>query len=923
MASLSNPTNESARKNKSSEPHLSYELLEKILLRAQAHAMAMIFLANHRDDAQKGDPKVGGHPSATSSSLHMLGLLHLVEKKADDFMAIKPHASPGDHAFNYALRLFREMDGQRMPDDRARLAMKNLRHYSHKNEPVFQSYHSSYDPDRWNFLPSGSVGIPPVNALYLSAAYKMAKSQGLFEVTDPHFWCLMGDSEFREGSLLEAMPEARERSLTNLTWILDYNRQSLDGHRTHSEEMLGTKDCDRVEGIAAANGWDVIQLRHGKFRKKIFAEKHGDALQEVFEKALPDGELQALLVNREGKKFVDAIAAYDKGAAKVLASLSEADMIRFLLDVGGHDIESILEAYRHCRTNNEKPTFLVAHTIKGWGLRCAAQASNHSAMVEEDEVKELLKKSGTKSDDLLAFERFDEKSPEAQYLKKRGDEVYSAITAIEKTRDANIQKVASELEKTGWSAAEPTEVGVNLKLVPLAHTQWVLGQITAKLNRIGDNPIEGDPTRKIRALTPEEIKWKVPGSHLVTMAPDVGTSTNLNASMDGKTFGPEANDFDQMYGTEDKNAPDITPSETPNSRHLRFEIAESNTMSCVGSFGKMADLMGVPYVPIMTVYDFFIKRALDQLFYDAYWKSHFILVGTPSGVSLSPEGAQHGWKSDIQIANLITWEPAFGLEFDWVFTESVKRHLNSFLGKKENNSDGRTAVLIRGVTRALEQKTMIERLRTHKRFEGKPDPEILEAARKDCLEGAWYVIDHRGKDGYKPGENVVNLFTMGVMVSEAVTASDELLNEGVFANVIQVSSPDLLVGNLAYETQYKHLRDTLGIDGDLYLGRGRTKAAAYPPLQFGPTPGDQAKVGMLTAARIPIVSVHDGEPGLLDNIGSAVGVLQKSLAVRKHSKSGRPSDVYRFHGIDAESVRQTCLDALEEVAWRTKVQITE
>jgi len=919
MASVTTQSGESAKKSAHST-QLSFELLEKILLRAQAHAMAMIYIANSRDDVQKGDPKVGGHPSASSSALHLLGLLHLVEKRPEDFMAIKPHASPADHSFNYALRLFREFDNSRMNDERARQAMKNLRHYSHTGEPVFQSYHSAFDPDRWNFLPSGSVGIPPVNALYLASAYKMAKKQGMFDVTEPHFWCLMGDSEFREGSLLEAMPEAKERGLNNLTWILDYNRQSLDGHRTHSEETLGLKDCDRVDGMATANGWEVIQLRHGSFRKKVFAEKNGDALQEVFEKALPDGELQALLASRDAKRMVEAIAAYDKAAAKLLSSMKESDVIKFLLDFGGHDIASVLDAYKQARTSTDKPTFIVAHTLKGWGLKCAAMAGNHSMLVEEDEVKELLKKSGTKSDDLFAFERFEEKSPEAQYLKKRGDEVLAGIEAIEASKNKNLKKLETELKNTGYAEEIPTEVGVNLKMVPMAHTQWVLGQITAKLNRIGDTPIKGDESKKQRALTPAEIKWKIPGSHLVTMAPDVGTSTNLNASMDGKTFGPEAQDFDEIYGTEDKSAPDITPSETVNSRHLRFEIAESNTMSCVGSFGKMAELMGVPYIPVMTVYDFFVKRALDQLFYNAYWKSHFILVGTPSGVSLSPEGAQHGWKSDIQIANMITWEPAFGLEFDWVFADSMNRHMNSYRGVKEHNAEGRSAVLIRGVTRALEQKTMLARLKTHKRFEGQDDAAILEATRKDCLEGAWYVVDHRGAEGYKPGDNVVNLFTMGVMVSEALIASDELLKEGVFANVIQVSSPDLLVGNQGYESNFKHLKETLGVDGDLYLGK-TTNRASYPPLNFGPSPGDQAKLAMLGAARVPVVSVHDGEPGLLDNIGSCVGVIQKSLAVRKHSKSGRPSDVYKYHGLDGASVKKACMDALEEIAWKSKVQL--
>ncbi|MEZ4814283.1 MAG: pyruvate dehydrogenase [Bdellovibrionota bacterium] len=920
MASLTSPSSEKSRST-SHSTQLSHELIEKILLRAQAHAMAMIYIANTRDDVQRGDPKVGGHPSATSSALHLLGLLHLVEKRPEDFMAVKPHASPADHSFNYNLRLFRESDGSIMNDERSRQAMKNLRHFSHTGEPSFQSYHSAYDPDHWNFLPSGSVGIPPVNALYLAEAYKMAHAQKTYGVQDPHFWCLMGDSEFREGSLLEAMPEGRERGLNRLTWIVDYNRQSLDGNRTHSEEALGFKDCDRIEGLASANGWDVIQLRHGAFRKKVFAEKNGDALQEVFEKALPDGELQALLAGKNAKKLVEAVDAYDKAAAKLLSSMKESDVMKFLTDFGGHDIETVLDAYKQARASTDKPTMIVAHTLKGWGLKCAAMPSNHSMLVEEDEVKELLKKSGTKSDDLFAFERFDEKSDEAKYLKKRGEEVYAGIRSVEAAKEKNIKTLETELKTTGWTVETPTEVGVNLKLVPMAHTQWVLGQITAKLNRIGDTPKEGNPEKKQRALTPEELKWKVAGSHFVTMAPDVGTSTNLNASMDGKTFGPEAQDFDEIYGTEDKGAPDITPHQDTFARHLRFEIAESNTMSCVGSFGKMADYTGIPYIPVMTVYDFFIKRALDQLFYNAYWKSHFILVGTPSGVSLSPEGAQHGWKSDIQIANMITWEPAFGLEFDWVFADAMNRHLNSYRGVKEHNAEGRSAVLIRAVTRALEQKVMLQRLRTHKRFEGMDDAAILEATRKDCLEGAWYVVDHRGQDAYKPGDNVVNLFTMGVMVSEALAASDELLKEGIYANVIQVSSPDLLVGNQGYESGYKHLKETLGIQGDLYLGSAKKSAQSYPPLQFGPSPGDQAKLGMLGAARIPVVSVHDGEPGLLDNIGSCVGVLQKALAVRKHSKSGRPSDVYTYHGIDGASVKQACMDALEEIAWRSKVQL--
>src|ERR1700733_11997587 len=185
--------------------------------------------------------------------------------------------------------------------------------------------------------------------------------------------------------------------------------------------------------------------------------------------------------------------------------------------------------------------------------------------------------------------------------------------------------------------------------------------------------------------------------------------------MDGKIFGPDiVEDYETEYSVKDSKSPDIVPGEEISHRHLRFEIAEGNAMSCVGSYGKMREITGIPLIPLMTVYDFFIKRALDQFFYNLYWQSSFIVVGTPSGISLSSEGAQHGWKSDIQIPNMITWEPIFGLELDWILSESIKLHL-------ENTNQGRTGVLVRLSTRSIEQSEMLKRLRSQKRFENETD----------------------------------------------------------------------------------------------------------------------------------------------------------------------------------------------------------
>jgi pyruvate dehydrogenase E1 component len=406
---------------------------------------------------------------------------------------------------------------------------------------------------------------------------------------------------------------------------------------------------------------------------------------------------------------------------------------------------------------------------------------------------------------------------------------------------------------------------------------------------------------------------------MVSMAPDVGTSTNLNPAMDGKIYqANDTEDIESEMGVKDKTVPDLVPGQEENDRFLRFDIQEGNVMSCAGSFGKVRETLGIPLIPLMTVYDFFIKRALDQLFYNLYWKSSFILVGTPSGVTLSPEGAQHGWKSDIQIPNQITWEPFFAQELDWIFSDAIKRIVTF-------DDEGRNGVVIRGVTRGVDQKMLLNLLKTQRRFKADQNAElapqgienpaggtdesaveaideasIMAQLREDVLNGGYYLIDYRGYAGYNPADNVVNVISMGSPTTEAVKASRALLEKGIYANVIVCTSSDLLLGHQAHENDYAHLKQTLGVTGDLYLK--------------GVDAGDSGEIRTLAGRRIPVVSVHDGEPGLLDNIGSVVGVRQEALAVRKHSKCGRPSDVYRYHHIDAESVVEACGKVLSETA---------
>ena len=888
------------------------EILDRICGRVHYMTTQMIYLANNRDDVAKGDPKVGGHPAACASSLHITGALALIAKSGFDFVANKPHAAPVDHTWNYMLELFLKSDLSRFSQEDADTAMHGLRAFPKHGEPVFQSYHSAYDPDHHGFLPSGTVGIPQVNVGYLAHAYRFAKDHG-YEVPDAHFWAIMGDSEFREGSVYEAVPDFAEREIGNLTWIIDYNRQSLDGHRITNKEIMNGTDDQRIERTMRANGWDVIQVQHGNKRLELFKRPDGEIFKKFLEDDLQDYEFQALLLVKDMPALRKGLEKAHPKLKKFLSNVSDTELYWGFRDLGGHDILLLAEAMLKSKENPRKPTLIIAHTLKGWGLRSAAAPGNHSALPADDEVEELRKAQGFTGDKL--FGNFEKGSEERKFLDERGSELYGQIKEHHALRDRNWNSFQKRLADNGEI---PVSMGISLKMASYPHTQWMLGQCTAKLTRIANMPLEAKGDQKV--LPKEEMPWRLPGEMLVSMAPDVGTSTNLNPAMDGKIFGVAVTpDWESDFGVKDKKMPDLVPGEEKSDRFLRFEIAEGNVMSCVGSYGKIREFLGIPILPLMTVYDFFVKRAHDQFFYDLYWKSSFILVGTPSGVTLSPEGAQHGWKSDFQIPNQITWEPLFCQELDWILCESIRLHMNG-------QNEGRNGVFIRGVTRGIEQKMFAQYLKRQLRFKtdqsqlmhpagfevagavdesqvaNVSEEDMFELIRQDVLAGAYHLIDYRGYAGYEPGDNVVNIFAMGSLGTEAIQASDELLKRGIYANVIIVTSPDLLCGINAHNDDYQVLRERLGINGALILH----------PMANGNATG--AEVMTLSGRRVPAVSVHDGEAGLLDNIGSVLGVRHESLAVRKHSRCGKPSDVYTYHHIDAASVVEACGKVLSETA---------
>lgn len=906
---------------------------ERILHRAFVQAMAMIYLANNRKDKDSTDPKVGGHPASCASAIHVLSALHLEVREPQDFVCCKPHASPTDHALHHNLQLFRHDEhvdwfeddptakkGDWFTLEEAKKVMECLRKFPSEERPhVFQSYHAKTDPDHFHFLPSGTVGIPPVASGYVALAYRYAKDHGWDVPENAHFWSLIGDSEFREGSLFEAMPEFGERLLGNVTWIIDYNRQNLDGVRMPYEKGLENSDADRIEDTAIANGWKVIQIRHGKLRMKVFKRKGGAALRDLLETGLTDYEFQMLALKREANAVRDVLGGKNEDVKALLERMDDEEVLAVLMDLGGHCYESVRDALAASREESDEPYMVIAHTFKGYGLECLADPANHGTLLKGDEIDTLLAQADLDKDDPFAL--FDEDSEEGQYLAERRDLFRAGMDEHAELRETNRKAVADAIEEAGGL---PDSIDIDMSLFPVAHTQWMWGQIAAKLVRLGSSSTEARQGRRAGDekgagdLDDKEKRWAPAAEYVMTMSPDVGTTTNISSVLNERIYGPERDDRSLKDTLEVQyKHPELLAMSDGHTRHIRFEIAEANAMSAVGSFGMMAHYTGLPFFPIVAIYDFFLKRALDQLYYDLYWGAEFVIMGTPSGVTLAPEGAQHSWKSDIQIPNLITWEPLYGVEVDWILSDALKRQM---LGQNK----GRSGVLVRAVTRGVKQKEMLELLKTQARFkdgqqdglapkgmaaEGATDEsevaaiadgEILQQVREDVLAGAYHLVDYRGYAGYEPGDNVVHVFAMGSLTDGAVEASRRLLERGVFANVIHVSSPELLLGILGHEDGYTHLRDGLGVNGDLHLVPSGSAS--------------DAEVAGLAGRRVPVVAVCDGEAGLLDNIGSIVGVRQETLGVRKFSKCGRPSEVFGYQDIDADAIQDACGKVLSETA---------
>jgi len=658
-----------------------------------------------------------------------------------------------------------------------------------------QSYPSrSKDPDPVDYS-TGSVGIGATAPIWGALARRyVEKITG--DAGTGRQYSLIGDAELDEGAVWEAVLDPGVAELGEVVWIVDLNRQSLD-------RVVPNIAAGRLQGMFAAAGWQVLTLKYGTLLEELFARPGGEALRERIDE-MPNPEYQRLL-RCTAQELRDRLANDDARIAESIADLEPAMLVSAVHNLGGHDLNSLDAAF--AAIEDTRPTVIFAYTVKGYGLPTQGHPQNHSSLLTAAQMRDLAPTLGADADQPWA--RFPDDSAPGQLC---------AATAQRIRRPPIPAQAAPSL---------PVDIGRTPS--GTATSQAALGRVLLDLTR----------------EAPEAAK------RVVTVSPDVSSTTNLGGWVNKVGVWSAAERQDWFA---DDAETIMHWRETPAGQHIELGIAETNLVCLLGELGSTWSRWGQPLLPIGVMYDSFVERALEPWSFGIYSGGQSILIGTPSGVSLAPEGGAHQSITTPSVGleqpGCVSYEPAFAIDVEWSLLASLAR-----LG----NPDGGSAYL-RLSTRPVDQALAAV----------PPDPAARERRRRQVVAGAYPL---------RRTENPAGMIAvMGALVPEALAAAERLEQASVRIDVVCVTSPGLLFQALQAR-------------------QGRSEGPSWILDQAFPS-----------ARATPIVTVLDGHPHTLAFLASINQVPSTALGVTRFGQSGSIDDVYRYHGIDTDSIVRAALD---------------
>jgi pyruvate dehydrogenase E1 component len=676
-----------------------------------------------------------------------------------------------------------------------------------------QSYPSrTKDVDDVDFS-TGSVGLGVAQTLFSSLTQDYVRAHGWgLERPEGRLIALVGDAELDEGNIFEAMLEGWKQGLRNCWWIIDYNRQSLDA--VVREDLWA-----RYEALFRAFGWDVVILKYGSLLEQAFREPGGERLREWIDTC--PNQLYSALVFQGGaawrKRLLDDIG--DQGAVtRLIESRSDAELGRLMTNLAGHDLPALLE--RFGAIGMQRPTCLICYTIKGFGLPFAGHKDNHAGLMTPAQMETFRASCGVR--------------PGREWDKFEGLAIPADRLTQFLTKVPFAQGTTRRLRARRFSV--PPELPVSFAS-PMS-TQTGFGAVLNAIGRTDMTFVE----------------------RIVTTSPDVTVSTNLGAWVNRRgLFAQQA--LADTFKSE--RIPSTFHWEfSASGQHIELGIAEMNLFILLSALGLSHSLNGERLLPIGTLYDPFIARGLDALNYACYQDARFILVATPSGITLAPEGGAHQSIGTPLIGlaqdGLAAFEPAFvdelAVVLAWSF-DYIQKDGEAVPSERtwlRDETGG--AVYLRLSTRAIEQ----------------PKRSMTPELRQAVIDGAYWLR--------RPGPNCqVVVAYAGAVAPEAIHAVGLMAEDRRDVGLLAVTSADRLnAGWMAAQRARE---------------RGLVHARAHIERLLAELP-----------AYCGLVTVVDGHPATLSWLGGVAGHRVRPLGVEHFGQTGAIGDLYRHYGIDSNAI---------------------
>lgn len=686
------------------------DIEKRILGLLRWNAVAMVLRAG------KHAPELGGHIASYASSayLYEIGFNHFFhaadEQHSGDLIFTQGHSSPGIYA-----RAFLE----------GRLTEEQLDHFRQEvgGKGISSYPHPWLMPEFWQF-PTVSMGLGPLQAIYSARFLKYLHNRGLAETANRKVWVFCGDGEMDEPESLGALAIASREKLDNLIFVINCNLQRLDGPVRGNASII-----QELEGIFAGAGWNVIKVIWGSNWDPLFAkDKNGLLLKRMSE--CVDGEYQNFKA-KNGAYVREFFFGKYPELLELVKDMTDEEI--FQLTRGGHDLQKIYAAYAQAVKSVDKPTVILAKTIKGYGMGEAGEAQNithQQKKMSEEQLRVFRDRFKLPITDAeiakVPFYRPADDSPEMRYLHERRKALGGYLPARRKQSSKSLalpklDAFASMLQATG-----DREISTTMAFV-----------------------------RIINIL----LKDKNIGKHIVPIIPD-----------EARTFGMEGlfrqigiySPVGQLYEPVDKSQI-MYYHEAKDGQILEEGINEAGAFCSWLAAATSYSVSDVPMIPFYIYYSMFgFQRIGDLAWAAGDSRARGFLIGATAGrTTLAGEGLQHQDGHNLiyaaTIPNCISYDPTFAYEM---------------------------AVIIQdGLRRMYEQQESVYYYITAMN-ENYSHPEMPKGAEEGIIKGMYLFQKAKAK-----AKLTVQLLGSGTILREVVAAADLLEKDfGVTANIWSATS---------------------------------------------------------------------------------------------------------------------------------------